>query len=123
VLAAYWFALSFQGGALLGLAFPHQVNAVLGFGAIFGLALGAYMAVDWALAIDVLPHAGFAAKDLGLWGISTNLPQTAAPLLGGLVLLAFAPYGPDVSYGTLFFGASLCAAASGVLVWRIQRVR
>jgi MFS family permease len=112
-----------MAAALGGLAFVHQLSAVLGFGVVFGIALGAYMAVDWALAIDVLPDAGFAAKDLGLWGISTNLPQMAAPFLGGAVLALLAPFGADVSYGALFFAAALCAAASGVLIWRVRRIR
>jgi MFS family permease len=112
-----------MAGALLGLAFFHDLNLVLGLGVVFGLALGTYMAVDWALAVDVLPREGFAAKDLGLWGLSTNLPQTVAPFLGGGVLLLFSPLGKATSYGVLFVGAAFCAAASGVLVWRVQSVR
>jgi len=92
-------------------------------GAVFGLALGTYMAVDWALAVDVLPDEGFAAKDLGLWGLSTNLPQTAAPFVGGAVLTMLRPAGPAVAYGVLFAAAAACAALSGVLAWRIQVAR
>jgi MFS family permease len=112
-----------MSSALFGLAFFHDINLVLALGVVFGLALGTYMAVDWALAVDVLPHEGFAAKDLGLWGLSTNLPQTVAPFLGGGVLLLFSPLGKAGSYGVLFLGASACAAASGVLVWRVRGVQ
>ncbi len=117
------FASVLMASALLGLAFFHQVNVVLSLGIVFGLALGTYMAVDWALAIDVLPDEGFAAKDLGLWGLSTNLPQTIAPFLGGAILLVLHPYGAAFSYGVLFFGAAICAAASGIFVWQVQRAR
>jgi len=112
-----------MSGALFGLTFFHHLNTVLGLGVLFGFALGTYMAVDWALAVEVLPQEGFAAKDLGLWGLSTNLPQTVAPFLGGAVLVLFSPLGKTFSYGILFFGAGLSAAASGVLVWKIRRVR
>jgi MFS family permease len=105
------------------LAFLHSLNVVLGVGVLFGLALGAYSAVDWALAIDVLPDRAFAAKDLGLWGISSNLPQTLAPLVGGAVLLTLAPFGATVGFGVLFLGAAVCAAVSGLLVWRLRTVR
>lgn len=105
--------------ALLALAFLHSLNVVLALGVVFGLALGTYMAVDWALAIAVLPDRGFAAKDLGLWGISTGLPQTIAPFLGGAVLAALAPFGPAIGYGALFLGGALCAGLAGVFVWRI----
>ncbi len=112
-----------MSGALFGLAFVHDLNLVLVLGVFFGLALGTYMSVDWALAVDVLPHEGFAAKDLGLWGLSTNVPQTVAPFLGGAVLLVCSPLGKAGSYGVLFLGASVCAAASGVLVWQVRSVR
>jgi len=112
-----------MSSALLVLAFVHQLSVVLGLGVTFGLALGTYTAVDWALAIDVLPNRGFAAKDLGLWGISTSLPQTLAPFVGGGVLVALARYGPATGYGALFLGAALCAALSGIFVWRVRAVR
>lgn len=112
-----------MAAALLALAFFHAVAVVLGIGVVFGLALGTYTAVDWALAVDVLPDEGFAAKDLGLWGISTNLPQSLAPFFGGLVLAVLNPFGAAASYGALFVFAAVCAALSGLLVWRIQSVR
>lgn len=112
-----------MAGALAVLAVAHQLNVVLGVGVAFGLALGAYTAVDWALAVDVLPDQAFAAKDLGLWGISTNLPQTLAPFVGGAVLAVLAPYGEATGYGALFLGAAVCAALSSVFVWRIRSVR
>jgi MFS family permease len=112
-----------MAGALLVLAFFHAVTVVLGVGVVFGLAFGTYSAVDWALAVDVLPDMRFAAKDLGLWGVSTNLPQALAPFIGGLILAILAPFGPSVSYGALFFLAAVCAALSGILVQRIRGVR
>lgn len=112
-----------MGGALCVLAFVHRLGIVLTMGVIFGIALGAYSAVDWALSIDVLPDQRFAAKDLGLWSISSSLPQTVAPFVGGGVLLALTPYGAGVGYGVLFLGAALCTAVSGGLVWRIKSVR
>jgi MFS family permease len=112
-----------MAAGLTALAFLHSLNIVLGVGVLFGLSLGAYSAVDWALAIDVLPDRAFAAKDLGLWGISSNLPQTLAPLVGGAMLLILAPFGAAVGFGALFLGAAICAASSGVLVWRLRTVR
>jgi MFS family permease len=112
-----------MGAALLVMATVHRLDVVLGVGVAFGLALGAFSAVDWALAIDVLPSRDYLAKDLGIWGISTNLPQTVAPFLGGAVLALLAPYGPSVGYGTLFIGAGLIAGVSGVVVWGLRGIR
>jgi len=42
---------------------------------IYAAAFGAYQAVDWALALKVLPSAEEAGKDMGIWRISMVLPQ------------------------------------------------
>jgi MFS family permease len=108
---------------LVIMAFAHQLDVVLGAGVAFGLSFGAFAAVDWALAIDVLPDRSFAAKDLGLWGISTNLPQTVAPFFGGALLTVLAPFGESAGYSVLFLLAALCAASCGILIWRLRGVR
>ena len=48
----------------------------------FGAGYGAFSAVDWALACNLLPPAA-PAKYLGIWGISDTLSQVIAPLLAG----------------------------------------
>ena len=78
--------------------------------------------MDWALAIDVLPSRAFAAKDLGIWGISTNLPQAVAPFAGGALLTLLAPFGESAAYTVLFLAAACCSLASAVLVWRLRTV-
>ena len=116
-------AAALMAVVLVVMATVHDLNVVLGAGVVFGVALGAFSAVDWALAIDVLPSRDFIAKDLGIWGISTNLPQTLAPFLGGAALALLAPFGPSVGYGALFLSAAVIAAASGVLVWALRGIR
>lgn len=54
---------------------------------VFGAASVAYQAVDWALALSVLPDGGRrAGKDMGIWHLSLVLPQSVAPLLAGALL-------------------------------------
>src|SRR5262249_57239358 len=55
---------------------------------LFGLGYGAYLAVDWALGIDVLPAGEDAAKDMGIWHVSMVLPQMIAPAITGMTLSA-----------------------------------
>jgi MFS family permease len=53
---------------------------------IFGAGSVAYQAVDWALALSVLPEADDSGKDMGIWHVSFVLPQTIAPLIAGALL-------------------------------------
>lgn len=67
-----------------GLAFALSHNLTMAYIAagIFGAGYGAFAAVDWALACNLLPPDS-PAKYLGLWGISDTLSQVIAPLLAG----------------------------------------
>ncbi len=65
---------------------------------IFGIGFGAFNTVDLALAVDVLPSREAAAKDLGIWGVSTTLPQVLGPLIGGPILDAVNRFRPDQGY-------------------------
>jgi hypothetical protein len=75
-----------------------------------------------ATTLDVAQGAG-AAKDMGIWGISTNLPQTIAPLAGGGLLVALSPFGTVTGYSASFLLAAACSAGSGALGWRLQGIR
>ena len=53
-----------------------------------GFGFGAFLAVDQALATQVLPAAEHRGKDLGIMNIAYAIPQAFAPLAGaGLVVL------------------------------------
>ena len=54
--------------------------------AVLGLAYGIYVGVDLALVCDVLPNADDSGKDLGVFNMANAMPQTLAPLLGGILL-------------------------------------
>ena len=94
---------------------------ILTIGVLFGLGYGAYTSVDWALALDVLPDKQYAARDLGVWGFASTLPQTLAPLIGGAVVFWLEPFG--WGYQGVFLLASLTSLAAAGLVWRIRSVR
>jgi MFS family permease len=96
-------------------------NVILVVGVLFGLGYGAYTSVDWALALDVLPDKNRVARDLGVWGFASTLPQTLAPLIGGVLLYWLAPFG--WGYSGIFLLATLSSLAAAVLVWRIRSVR
>jgi MFS family permease len=96
-------------------------NIILIIGVLFGLGYGAYISVDWALVLDVLPDKNYAARDLGVWGFASTIPQTLAPLIGGAVVYWLEPFG--WGYPGVFLLATLTSLAAAGLVWRIRSVR
>ncbi len=111
-----------QAAAALILAFVPQLNVAFFAAGLLGLGYGCYMAVDQALATQVLPDAHSRGKDLGIMNIATAVPQAVGPLLGALVVLLFsnlATMGATVTAATTQAGESAGFAglfvASGVL--------
>lgn len=82
--------------------FRPSLTAMLWIGALFGVGYGAYQAVDWALAIDVIPKGAGAAKDMGIWHVSLVLPQMIAPALTGAVLTLLKPVSLLLGYTVVF---------------------
>jgi len=89
---------------------------------ILGAAYGIYVGVDLALVIDVLPNPDDAGKDLGVLNIANALPQTFAPMIGGIVLAATG--GANGSDYTVWF--TICAIAcliGAFVIFPIKKVR
>ena len=97
-------------------------------GIVFGLGYGAYQAVDWALASDVLPSADDYAKDMGIWHISFTLPQVLAVPIGGVLLDTFQRIGhqsdqPNLGYTVLFVLAFVYFVLGTMLVRQVRGAR
>jgi MFS family permease len=85
---------------------------------LFSAASGAYQAVDWALAIAVLPSPESAGKDMGIWHISMVLPQMLGPattgwLISWLTLVASGTIAYTVAFGLAALWFLLAAALVG----------
>jgi len=106
-----------QGIAALTLAlFPVFPAAVAG-GLILGLGYGCFLAVDQALATQVLPDPADRGKDLGIMNIATAVPQAAAPLLGALVVAALG------GFAGLFLLSAVAAVLGAIAILPIKTVR
>mmetsp|Transcript_30055 Transcript_30055/g.55483 ORF Transcript_30055/g.55483 Transcript_30055/m.55483 type:complete len:473 (-) Transcript_30055:112-1530(-) len=57
-------------------------------GLCFGVGSGAYLSVDYALALDCMPVGKSTAEAFGLWGIAGFAGSTVGPMLSGLLLSA-----------------------------------
>jgi MFS family permease len=103
-----------MAAAAAGFAFVARAAWVPPFALLFGAGYGAYLAVDWALGIDTLPARSRVARDLGIWGISTNLPSVVAPVLGAWLLASQAT--PALGYRVLFLASAASFALGAVVV-------
>ncbi len=92
---------------------------------LFGLGYGAYLSVDWALAVDALPSLQEAGKDMGLWSIASNLPTVAAPVVGSIVITVVSALLDDAALGyrLVFALAALTLIAAAVFIIKVREDR
>ena len=96
-----------------GFALMPNMHAIYVFALLFGLGYGGVFSTAWALAIDAIPQLRDVARDLGIWGLASNIPAVIAPAIGGWILVRL---GSQLfAYQILFF-ASACAFAIGSAV-------
>ena len=110
-----------------------SVPFIFGLGIVYGLGFGAYTAVDWALACDVLPdRKGAAGKDMGLWHASLTVPTVVGPALLALLLSYLEqhghsalgiPTGGHLGFRVGFGIATLAYFLGTVMVTRIRGTR
>ena len=82
---------------------------------------GAYQAVDWALALKVLPRSETAGKDMGIWHVALVLPQILGPALTGWIISAARwAVSARFAYTLAFAIAALWFSLSAVLVARVR---
>jgi len=115
-------AVVYAGGlAIIGAA--PTMNLFLWGIAVCGLGQGVYLAVDLALVAEVLPDkTDGAAKDMGLFSLANNLPQTIAPAVAPLFLTIAAVNGA-ANYTSLFVVAALFAAGGALALAPLKGVK
>jgi Na+/melibiose symporter-like transporter len=94
------------GALAIPLAWP-TLGGLLAYAVVGGVARGLYLSADLALMVDVLPSGNDSARDLGILGLATIVPQVLAPGVAGLVLVV-----GGGSYPLLFGLAGAAALAS-----------
>ncbi|RMI30201.1 MFS transporter [Nocardia stercoris] len=85
--------------------------------ALMGAGFGCFMAIDQAVATEVLPDAEHNGKDLGVMNIAMAVPQALAPLIGAGIVHA------SGGFGALFVVAGLFALGGGVVILQVRGVR
>ena len=130
-----YIAAYLQAIAAALLAFVPDFNIAIVAAGLLGLGYGAFMAVDQALATQVLPDSHSRGKDLGIMNIATAVPQALAPLVGALIVLAFANLatgstggsgvfpGASAGFTALFIASAVTALLGGLAIYPIKSVK
>ena len=102
------------------IAFAPSFAVYLLGGGLAGAAIGTYSAVDLAMVTQVLPNKGAnAAKDMGVFGIASVLPQSLAPAMAPL----FLAIGGGNNYVALYLAAAIFGLLGAVATQPIKGVR
>jgi MFS family permease len=108
------------GVGMLMLAFSQSLPEFYCAIAVCGLSQGIFNASDFAVVSEVLPEARTqAAKNMGVFNISSALPQSIAPLFAPFVLAL----GKGHNYTALFIASGLASFIGAGFVPLIKKVR
>ena len=103
-------------GLLLYAFFPTWTMVIVAT-VVLGLGMGVFLAVDLALASQVLPRAADRGKDMGIINTAIFLPMILSPIIAGVTLSALH------SYVVLFSLLAVGTLLSAILVLPIKSVR
>ncbi len=113
------FAAAIMACALVMPLLIPSVTGMLLYAGFMGLGYGTYIAVDYALLIEVLPNSGEnAGKDLGVLTIAQNTPQALCPLIAVALLNL-----TGQNYASIFVFGVIVVAASALCIVPIKSVK
>ena len=111
------FAAVAQAVAALLLALVPSFPVAMVAGGMLGLGYGCFLAVDQALATQVLPDPADRGKDLGIMNIASAVPQAVAPLIGAFVVVSLG------GFTGLFLLSGLAALLGAATVAPVRSVQ
>ena len=111
-----------MAAASLLFVFLHSLTGIYVAALIFGIGYGTYTSTDYALVVDTLPGKN-AAKDMGIWGTSTTLPQVLSSFAGlALAALVIPHWGYGPGYRAMFAVTCVLFLVGSALVWKVRKV-
>ena len=117
------FMVSFASGLF---SLPATLSQALYFGILVGVAAGAFLAVDWAFMIDVIPHDE-AGRFLGFSNIATAGSGVIAGFIGGFLIDYFNGrgqiFGQPGGYPATFIVYIVSFIVGGVAIFKVRETR
>lgn len=105
--------------ATLVFCFTSSFLWVLILGGVFGLGWGAFSAVDWAMACNLLPKGG-TAKYMAVWHACLTLPQVVAPAFGIPADLLNKQFGKGFGWRAAMLSTVVYLVAGALLLRRVR---
>ncbi len=96
----------------------HNFQLILFAGSLIGIAAGAFLSTNWALATDLIPKEE-AARYLGLTNLATAGGGALARLIGPLIDLSN-NYGNGFGYTVMLGACFIYFIMGSILIWRIR---
>jgi MFS family permease len=106
-----------QGAAAVVIAVVPNLATTMVAAALLGAGFGCFLAVDQALATQVLPDADHYGKDLGILNIAMAVPQALGPLIGAYIVHLTS------GFTGLFVASAVFGILGGLSVLRVRSVR
>jgi MFS family permease len=101
------------------IAFIHSMTAVLIIAFVFGVGWGAFSAVDWALAVNLLPEGG-TARYMAVWHMCLTVPQIIAPGFGPVGDYLNRVYGHGFGWRAAMMSTVIYLVIGTVLLRRVR---
>lgn len=111
-----------MAGAAAIFVFAHNLTWAYVAGIPAGLAYGAFTAVEWALACNLLPK-GEAARYLGVWNASAVVPQILAFPIAGAIGSALSVRVPGLGWRVDFAVTVICCLVGAYFLRYVHEAR
>ena len=109
------------GAGALVFAFVHSITLVLVLAFVFGAGWGAFAAVDWALATNLLPEPeSGAARYMAIWHLCMTVPQVVAPFFGPIADRINAAYGHGMGWRAAMLSTLVYLGIGSALMRRVR---
>lgn len=92
--------------------------------ALYGLANGSFLSVDYALALDCVPNPEDSCRDLGKWGVCAFIGTSLGPAMWGIAINCFpeGDYYGSPGYVIMLAGGCVCTILASLCLLPIKSV-
>lgn len=116
-------AFLYAAGALVMALVPGGLPSIMAGALIMNLGLGAFSAVDQAIAIDLVPDRETeSGRYMAIYALSNSIAHAVAPLAAP-IFLAIGVSGAEKNYTLLFVVAAALTVLGGLLIQRVKSIR